>query len=227
MSSFPGHFERTKCLTNYRKIILRELFFVIISCQRVVFTGGSSRKGVEFLLVSLGEGLGFGFRGVVGGRKNRGRGWGWGGWGWDGMGTGKGTGKSMRKLCRNYPLAIYPLVPPRNLVSLSQHSEQFLPDQVLLSETFQSRPGCRQKSLLRISGLGGGGQNLILILSFFFCSLSLSLSISFFLRFRQSVKRSRNSQNRVNHCPFDCFVNLNVLKKIEKKGPTWSNPSQT
>ena len=30
----------------------------------------------------------------------RGRGWGgWGGW----VGTGKGTGKSMRKLCRNYP----------------------------------------------------------------------------------------------------------------------------
>ena len=28
------------------------------------------------------------------------------------MGTGKGTGKSMRKLCRNYPLAIYPLVSP-------------------------------------------------------------------------------------------------------------------
>ena len=27
-----------------------------------------------------------------------------------GVGTGKGTGKSMRKLCRNYPLAIYPLV---------------------------------------------------------------------------------------------------------------------
>ena len=27
-----------------------------------------------------------------------------------GVGTSKGTGKSMRKLCRNYPLAIYPLV---------------------------------------------------------------------------------------------------------------------
>ena len=32
----------------------------------------------------------------------------WGG----GVGTGKGTGKSMRKPCRNYPLAIYPLVSP-------------------------------------------------------------------------------------------------------------------
>ena len=31
----------------------------------------------------------------------------------DGVGTGKGTGKSMHKLCRNYPLAIYPLVSPR------------------------------------------------------------------------------------------------------------------
>ena len=29
-----------------------------------------------------------------------------------GVGTGKGTGKSMRKLCRNYPLASYPLVSP-------------------------------------------------------------------------------------------------------------------
>ena len=30
-----------------------------------------------------------------------------------GVGTGKGTSKSMRKLCRNYPLANYPLVPLR------------------------------------------------------------------------------------------------------------------
>ena len=29
-----------------------------------------------------------------------------------GVGSGKGTGKSMRKLCRNYPLAIYPVVSP-------------------------------------------------------------------------------------------------------------------
>ena len=36
-----------------------------------------------------------------------------------GIGTGKGTGKSMRKLCRNYPLAIYPLVSP--LTARPQH----------------------------------------------------------------------------------------------------------
>ena len=35
-----------------------------------------------------------------------------------GIGTGKGTGKSMRKLCRNYPLAIYPLVSPLVLALL-------------------------------------------------------------------------------------------------------------
>ena len=44
-----------------------------------------------------------------------------------GVGTGKGTGKSMRKLCRNYPLAIYPLVSPRLLHAMgflvSQHGE--------------------------------------------------------------------------------------------------------
>ena len=33
-----------------------------------------------------------------------------------GIGTGKGTGKSMRKLCRNYPLAVYPLVSPLNIL---------------------------------------------------------------------------------------------------------------
>ena len=32
----------------------------------------------------------------------------------------------------------------------------FYPNQVLLSKNFHSRPGCRQKSLLRISGIGGG-----------------------------------------------------------------------
>ena len=35
------------------------------------------------------------------------------------------------------------------------------PDQVPLGKNFHSRPGCRQKSLLRSSGVGGGGQNLI------------------------------------------------------------------
>ena len=39
----------------------------------------------------------------------------------------------------------------------------FCPDQVLLSKNFHSRPACRQKSLLRNSGVGSGGQNLILI----------------------------------------------------------------
>ena len=33
----------------------------------------------------------------------------------------------------------------------------FCPDQVLLSKNFHSRAGCRQKSLLRNSGVGGGG----------------------------------------------------------------------
>ena len=66
--------------------------------------------------MSLKEGIGVGFRGVVGGagfplEKNgkRGRGTRWVG---GGVGTGKGTGKSMRKLCRNYPLATYLSVSP-------------------------------------------------------------------------------------------------------------------
>ena len=33
-----------------------------------------------------------------------------------GVWTGKGTGKSMRKLCRNYPLANYPSVSPLTIV---------------------------------------------------------------------------------------------------------------
>ena len=43
--------------------------------------------------------------------ENKGKGEG-GGKGGGGIGTGRGTGKSMRKLCRNYPLAIYPVVSP-------------------------------------------------------------------------------------------------------------------
>ena len=39
---------------------------------------------------------------------------------------------------------------------------KFCPNQVLLSKNFHSRRGCRQKSLLRNSGVGGGDQNLIL-----------------------------------------------------------------
>ena len=71
-------------------------------------------KECEFLLVSLGECLGSGsggWWGVVFPWKIRGKGKGVGGGG--GVGTGKGSGKSTRKLCRNYPLAIYALVSPR------------------------------------------------------------------------------------------------------------------
>ena len=77
---------------------------------RVVFTRGFAKR-CEFLLVSLGEGFGIGFREVVGGGfpvKMREKGKGVGG-GAVGVGTGKGTGKSMLKLYRNYPLATYPL----------------------------------------------------------------------------------------------------------------------
>ena len=56
--------------------------------------------------MSLREGFGVGFR-MVGGRvvllwKRREKEKGWGG--------GQAIGKSMRKHCRHYPLAIYPLV---------------------------------------------------------------------------------------------------------------------
>ena len=64
--------------------------------------------------MSLGEGFGVGFRWVVGGGfpvENRGKGERVGG----GAGTGKDTGKSLPKLCRNYPSAIYPLVSPLKL----------------------------------------------------------------------------------------------------------------
>ena len=47
------------------------------------------------------------------------------------------------------------------LASLSKRvkvssGSSFCPDQVVLSKNFYSRPGCRQKSLLRNCGLGGG-----------------------------------------------------------------------
>ena len=64
--------------------------------------------------MSLGEGFGSGSGGWWGAVflwkvKGKGKGMGKvGGGAW----TGKGTGKSLRKLCRNYPLAIYPLVSP-------------------------------------------------------------------------------------------------------------------
>ena len=71
-------------------------------------------------MVSLREGFGVGFRGVAGGRVSCANNRKWergvaGGGG--GVGTGKGTGKSVRKLCRNYPLAIYPLVSPLRLLN--------------------------------------------------------------------------------------------------------------
>ena len=37
--------------------------------------------------------------------------------------------------------------------------EQFLPDQVLLSKNFHSRPDCRREYLVRNSGVGGGTEN--------------------------------------------------------------------
>ena len=55
--------------------------------------------------VEGGGGVGFPLENKGKGGKGGGRAGGW-------IGTGKGTGKSMRKLCRNYPLAIYPLVSP-------------------------------------------------------------------------------------------------------------------
>ena len=39
---------------------------------------------------------------------------------------------------------------------------RFFPNQILLSKNVRSSPSCRQKSLLRKSGIGGGFQNLVL-----------------------------------------------------------------
>ena len=75
--------------------------------KRIVFTGGSFRKGVAVIIGLPGggfQGRVQGVAGVVFLWKMREKGKGVGG----GVGTGKGTGKSMRKLCRNYPLAAYP-----------------------------------------------------------------------------------------------------------------------
>ena len=67
-------------------------------------------------MVSLGEGFGVGFRGVVGGGfpvENKGKGeWG-GGWGGVGWGPAKEPASQCARVCQNYPLAIYPLVSPR------------------------------------------------------------------------------------------------------------------
>ena len=64
-------------------------------------------------MVSLGEGFGVAFRGVVGGDflvKNKGKREGGGEGG--GVGTSKGTGKSMRKLCPSDNLVNDPLIFP-------------------------------------------------------------------------------------------------------------------
>ena len=72
--------------------------------KRVPIGPGVPRGGVWGRV----EGVGGGFP-----AENEGKGEGVSGVGGGGE-TGKGTGKSMRKLCRNYPLANYPLVSPPN-----------------------------------------------------------------------------------------------------------------
>ena len=77
------------------------------------FCEGSFRKGVRVPIGVLGGGVWGQVQGVGAVPvENNGRGEGGGRVG-GGVGTGKGTGKSMRKLCRNYPLANYPLVSPQ------------------------------------------------------------------------------------------------------------------
>ena len=72
-------------------------------------------KGCEFLLVSLGEGFGVGFRGVVGDCflvENEGK----GEWG------GEGGAVGCARVCQSYSLAIYPLVFTEfSLVGLTVH----------------------------------------------------------------------------------------------------------
>ena len=80
------------------------------------YRGYFSQRGASSYWRPWKEGFGVGFRGGVGGgfpveKKGKGEVGGEGGGG--GVGTGKGSSKSMRKLCRNYPLAIYPLVSTR------------------------------------------------------------------------------------------------------------------
>ena len=81
----------------------------------VVFARSSFRKGVRVPVGVPGGGVSGRVQGGGGGgflcKKIREEGKG-AGRVESGVGTGKGTGKSMRKLCRNYPLANYPLVSP-------------------------------------------------------------------------------------------------------------------
>ena len=88
----------------------------------MVLTGGSFRKGVRVFrgvprkVWGQVQGGGWGAAFL----ENRGKGKGGeGGGGVGGRGgTGKGTGKSMPKLCRNYPSAICPLVVARRHLQL-------------------------------------------------------------------------------------------------------------
>ena len=76
------------------------------------------QRGCEFLLASLGEGFGVGFRWVLGcgfPMEKKGK----GGRGWGGLGVGWGQTKELAnrcaRVCQNYPLAIYSLAFPRRL----------------------------------------------------------------------------------------------------------------
>ena len=85
----------------------------------------------------LGEGFGVRFRWVVGGGfpvKNKGKGVGVGVG--VGVATGKGTGKSMRKLCRNYPSANFS---PPDREAGGSHVY------VLCAEPGSALPNCPQK----------------------------------------------------------------------------------
>ena len=100
-----------------------------------VFTGGSFRKGVRVPIGVPGGGVwgrveggwwGAGFPVESKGNEEGG--------GEGGVGTRKGTGKSIRKLCRNYPLAKYPLASPRTImINHSSSTSQSLPSDTKLS----------------------------------------------------------------------------------------------
>ena len=96
-----------------------------------------------------------------------------------------------------------------NLILLSKGMEVletavgavFCPDQVLLSKNFHPRPGCRQKSLLRKSGVGGGGQ--ILILKFGICNTTY-----------------RSSQNYYRQ---SCYSWKFISRKLPLPLPSWTS----
>ena len=89
-----------------------------------------------------------------------------------GVGTGKGTGKSMRKLCRNHPLANYPLSdfgPSGESVSESgslmekSHSESLLPEG---QKSFLSHFWGHFNSLGALGGSRGHGASQFLACTF-------------------------------------------------------------